>query len=165
MIIFSHKWSLWCLWQISSLGWPRVPSVPLCHQNSNDAQIEQLNTKLLLDSNICYSIITFDPQFWHIMVIDHCIYDFITICFSSILTFAPQFWHYTPTWNKRGNLKKLEGAKPPKSGPNLFAPSWYISEIHLTKRPFQPSAVVRTIYRGLYGVATTLWSSQKSKYQ
>ena len=53
----------------------------------------------------------------------------------------------------------FQGVKPKKSCPNFFSGSG----IHIkntfckkigSKRPFQPSAVVRTIYRCLYGVAT-----------
>ena len=51
------------------------------------------------------------------------------------------------------------GVKHKKSWPNFFCGSWmhikntFCKKIG-SKRPFQPSAVVRTIYRRLYGVAT-----------
>ena len=66
-----------------------------------------------------------------------------------------------PPWKSGPSPKKqlFQGVKPKKSCPNFFCGSG----IHIkntfckkieSKRPFQPSAVVRAIYRRLYGVAT-----------
>ena len=74
----------------------------------------------------------------------------------------------TPLWKSEPSLWKsgpspkkqlFQGVKPKKSCPNFFCGS----RIHIkntfckkigSKRPFQPSAVVRAIYTRLYGVAT-----------
>ena len=72
---------------------------------------------------------------------------------------APQFWK-TSLWGADAwNFGPFWGVRTPKKSANFFCSSVKPIENKFckkvgSKRPFQPSAVVRAIYTRLYGVAT-----------
>ena len=72
---------------------------------------------------------------------------------------APQFWKTSPTGADGWNFGLFWGVKTPKKSCQFFCGLLtYIKNTFCkkigSKRPFQPSAVVRAIYTRLYGVAT-----------
>ena len=109
----------------------------------------------------------FAPQFRHLHPHSHIAYStedhwsllMILLQFphcTPILTFAPPFWHLTPSWKKRLFWRSKIKKKSPKffCGSGIHIRNTFCKK-NGPKRPFQPSAVVRAIYRSLYGVATT----------